>query len=243
MKVIHIAGFSNSGKTTFISALLPALEKLGKVGVIKHIGHHGYSLPDGKDTSRFFASGAAVSAGIDTRKSVLLLQENDLERVLDILCDAGMQFAVVEGFKEKPYRKVVIGNVPGASNVILQDPSVQDVLEHLSEFSDRVTPEGISKELQNGCPAGKTILVTTIALQGSSGKEQINDLRGHLDDKIREIGDVSIRLEYSENAETGGPQKFMIGVCSPDPMVAMEAALIAADLLLPFITQGRDVMQ
>ena len=46
MKVIHIAGFSNSGKTTFISGLLPELEKLGPVAVVKHIGHHGYSLAE-----------------------------------------------------------------------------------------------------------------------------------------------------------------------------------------------------
>ncbi len=85
MKVIHIAGFSNTGKTTFITELLPELEKLGPAGVIKHIGHHGYSLPEGKDTTRFFTAGAAASAGIDARKSVLLLQENDLERVLELL--------------------------------------------------------------------------------------------------------------------------------------------------------------
>ncbi len=79
MKVIHIAGFSNSGKTTFISALIPELEKHGPVGVIKHIGHHGYSLPEGKDTTRFFEAGATASAGIDIRKTVLVLQENNLE--------------------------------------------------------------------------------------------------------------------------------------------------------------------
>ncbi|HNJ81359.1 MAG TPA: molybdopterin-guanine dinucleotide biosynthesis protein MobB, partial [Methanoregulaceae archaeon] len=36
MKVIHIAGFSNTGKTTFIRELLPELENLGPTGVVKH---------------------------------------------------------------------------------------------------------------------------------------------------------------------------------------------------------------
>ena len=236
MKVIHIAGFSNSGKTTFISALIPELEKHGPVGVIKHIGHHGYSLPEGKDTTRFFAAGAAASAGIDTRKTVLVLQENDLERVLEILCDAGVQYAVVEGFKEKPYPKVVIGNVPGASNIILEDPSVEDVLAHIDDFSDLVTPEGLSKEIQHGCAPGMTTLVSMITIRGSSPKEQINKLRGELDEKIRELGNVAVRLEYSENTDTGGPQKLMIGICSPDPLVAIKATSVATDLLSSFIT-------
>jgi molybdopterin-guanine dinucleotide biosynthesis protein MobB len=237
MKVIHIAGFSNSGKTTFISALIPELEKLGPVGVIKHIGHHGYTLPEGKDTTRFFETGAAISAGIDAQKSVLLLQENNLEKVLEIFCDAGVQYAVVEGFKEKPYPKVVIGNVPGASNIILEDPSVEDVLAHLDDFSDRVTPEGLSKEIQHGCAPGMTTLVSMIAIQGNSQKEQINKLKKELDEKIRDFGNVAVRLKYSETTDTGGPQKLVIGICSPDPLVAIKAISVATDLLSSFITR------
>lgn len=235
MKVIHIAGFSNTGKTTFITKLLPELEKLGPVGVIKHIGHHGYSLPEGKDTTRFFAAGAAASAGIDARKSVLLLQENDLDRVLELLCDAGMQYAVVEGFKEKPYPKIVIGHVLGAEHIILKDPSVEDVLAHLGEFSDLVTPEGLSKEIQRDCTPGMTTLVSTIAIRRNRPKEKIVALREELG-KISELGDVSARLEYSGNNDAGSPLKLMIGICAPDPRLAIEAALFATDRLLPFIT-------
>lgn len=235
MKVIHIAGFSNTGKTTFITKLLPELEKLGPVGVIKHIGHHGYSLPEGKDTTRFFAAGAAASAGIDARKSVLLLQENDLDRVLELLCDAGMQYAVVEGFKEKPYPKIVIGHVPGAEHIILEDPSVEDVLAHLGEFSDLITPEGLSKEIQRDCTPGMTTLISTIAIRRNRPKEKIVALREELG-KISELGDVSARIEYSGNNDAGSPLKLMIGICAPDPRLAIEAALFATDRLLPFIT-------
>lgn len=238
MKVIHIAGFSNSGKTTFISTLIPELEKHGLVGVIKHIGHHGYSLPEGKDTTRFFVAGAAASAGIDTRKTVLVLQENDLERVLEILCDAGVQYAVVEGFKEKPYPKVVIGKVPGASNIILEDPSVEDVLAHIDDFSDLVTPEGLSKEIQHGCAPGVTPVVSIIAIQWNSPIEQIDDLREELNRKIRELGDVTVRLEYSENTETGGPRKLMIGVCAANLNTTIEAVLFVTKHLLPLIGPG-----
>jgi len=238
MKVIHIAGFSNTGKTTFITELLPELEKLGPVGVVKHVGHHGYTLPEGKDTTRFFAAGAASSVGIDSRQSVLLLQENNLERVLELLCDTGIQYAVVEGFKEKPYPKILIGNVPGAEHVILEDPLVKDVLEHLEGFFNLTTPEGLSKEIQRDCTPGMTTLVSTIPINRNSPKEKITDLRGELDKKIRELREVSARIEYSGNSEAGIPLKLIIGICAPEPRLAVEAALVATDLLLPFITGG-----
>lgn len=240
MKIIHIAGFSNSGKTTFIRALLPELEKRGPVGVVKHIGHHGYALPEGKDTTRFFAAGAAASAGIDAAKSVLLLQENDLERILELLCDAGIQYTVVEGFKEKPYPKIAIGDIPGAEHVILEDPLVEDVLAHLDEFSDLVTPEGLSKEIQRDCMPGMTTLVSTISIQRNSQTETIIALRAELDEKIRELGDISARLEFSGDTGAASPMKLIIGICAPDPRLAIEAALFATDLLIPFINGGEE---
>jgi molybdopterin synthase catalytic subunit len=233
MKIIHIAGFSNTGKTTFISALIPELEKIGAVGVVKHIGHHGYSLAEGKDTTRFFSAGAVASAGIDARKSVLILQENHLEQVLRILCDSGVEYAVVEGFKERPYPKVIIGEFPGAEKVLLRDPSVEDVLAHLDEFTDIFTPEGLSNEIQRTYGAGMTTLISTIAIKESSLKKQIPDLREELDKKVGELGDVSVRLEYSE---TGTQEKLIMGICGSDPGMVIAAATIATDHILPHIT-------
>ena len=236
MKVIHIAGFSNSGKTTFISALIPELKKLGTVGVVKHIGHHGYSLAEGKDTTRFFSAGAAASAGIDAQKSVLILQENNLEQVLEIFCDSGIEYAVVEGFKERPSPKIIIGEVPEAENVLLRDPSIEDVLSHLEEFSDIFTPEGLSKEIRRSCGAGMTTLISTIAIKGSSLKKQIPDLREELYEKVSELGDVSVRLEYSGTIEPGTPEKLIMGIYASDPGMVITAALIATDHLHPQIT-------
>jgi molybdopterin-guanine dinucleotide biosynthesis protein MobB len=235
MKVIHIAGFSNSGKTTFISTLIPELEKLGRVAVVKHIGHHGYSLAEGKDTTLFFEAGAKASVGIDAHKSVMILQENQLESILEMLCDSGAQYAVVEGFKENPFPKVVIGKVPGASNIILEDPSVEDVLAHIDDFSDLFTPEGLSKEIRHGCAPGVTTIIS-MTLPGRRPKKQIDKLRGELDEKIRDFGNVAVRLEYSETTDTGGPQNLMIGICSPDPLVAIKATSVATALLSSFIT-------
>jgi hypothetical protein len=81
-----------------------------------------------------------------------------------------------------------------------------------------------------------TILVSMIAIRGSSPKEQINKLRRELNEKIQDFGNVAVRLEYSETTETGGPQKLIIGICSPDPQVAIKVSAVATDLLSSFIT-------
>jgi len=63
MKRIHIVGKSNSGKTTFLEALLPVLLEMElRVGTIKHSGHaHELDKP-GKDSHRHRLAGGAPAA-------------------------------------------------------------------------------------------------------------------------------------------------------------------------------------
>ena len=219
MKVIHIAGFSNSGKTTFIRALLPELEKLGTTGVVKHIGHHGITLPEGKDTTLFFAAGSAASAGIDREKAVVILKETDLEHVLGMFCDAGVEYAVVEGFKERPYPKVVIGDIPGATAVLLTDPSVEQVLAHLDEFSELITREGFCKEMERTCAPGRVIQVSALTFKKPLSEEQVTRLSGQIGTAIG--GEVSVRLA---STTTTGVRTLLSWVCAADERTAFEAA-------------------
>jgi molybdopterin-guanine dinucleotide biosynthesis protein MobB len=98
MRIIHIVGLSNSGKTTFINTLIPELSRFGNVGVIKHLGDHKYSLEDGKDTTGFFRAGAQVSVGIDSDKSIIALRTNSLDAVLRLLLQQNTDFVIIEGF-------------------------------------------------------------------------------------------------------------------------------------------------
>lgn len=219
MKIIHIAGFSNAGKTTFIRELVPALERRGLTSVVKHIGHHGHSLPEGKDTTLFHEAGAAASIGIDAQKSVLILKETDLERILAMFCDAGVQYTIVEGFKEKSYPKVVIGNIAGATNVLLANPSVEEVLSHLGEFSDMVTRESFFRELEAGCDPGRVIQVSAIPL--AIPGDQITSLERESATLVSDLHEVSIRFA---SITTPGARTLLIGICAPDAETALEAA-------------------
>ena len=140
MKVISVVGYKKSGKTALVSALVQKLSGFGTVGTIKHMGEQRLN-PAETDTSRHFDAGADMVIGItgtgtvgagtsgtgtigtETVGSELVSFSRDsgLEDALDMLCDRGFDFAVVEGFKESNLPKIVLGDLHGVSNVILQD--------------------------------------------------------------------------------------------------------------------------
>lgn len=135
MKIIQIVGRSNSGKTTFIKDLVPELKKKGTVAVIKHLGDHDYRLEDGKDTTVFFDAGAEIAIGIDTNKSVIAIRSNTLERMLDLLLDQGIEYVIIEGFKQKQFPKIVIGNLT-IDHCVFTDPDIETVIQSLHRFAD-----------------------------------------------------------------------------------------------------------
>jgi molybdopterin-guanine dinucleotide biosynthesis protein MobB len=135
MKIIQVVGSSDSGKTTFIKKLIPALKKKGMVAVIKHLGDHTYYIEEGKDTTVFFDAGADISVGIDSHKAVAALRKNTLEDILSILFNQGIDFAIIEGFKQRTYPKIVIGNLT-TENCVLSNPSVGQVITSLDLFEN-----------------------------------------------------------------------------------------------------------
>jgi molybdopterin synthase catalytic subunit len=143
MKIIHIAGFSNSGKTTFILELIPALAKHGKVGIIKHLGHHLYATGEDaiqKDTSRFFDADAHFVAGIDAEKAVITIPCTSLADTAALYSNAGVEFAIIEGFKTLQCKKIWFGTqnqadeIGLASYCFLLNPTVDDVIQNLDAF-------------------------------------------------------------------------------------------------------------
>jgi molybdopterin-guanine dinucleotide biosynthesis protein MobB len=133
MKIVQVTGRSNTGKTTFIKSLIPLLKEKGRVAVIKHLGDHEYLLEQGKDTTGFFDAGAEVSAGIDGDKSVVVLRNNSLDMMLALLKNQGMDIVVIEGFKNRSFKKIVIGDLQ-TEGCILRNPAVEDVVASVDRF-------------------------------------------------------------------------------------------------------------
>ncbi|WP_319538745.1 molybdopterin-guanine dinucleotide biosynthesis protein B [uncultured Methanospirillum sp.] len=189
MKVIHIAGWSGSGKTTFIRDLVEALLPFGAVGTIKHIGDHVCDLPAGKDTSLHYNAGASVVAGIDREKTMITCRTISLPAALDQLSDAGVRYAVIEGFKNIPFQKVVIGDLDIPA--LIRNPKASDVISLIPSFDNYYTSGGLAKEIEE---IQGTFTMTT----GNAPHELSTDACTHLEDEVRTwdgVHDIRIRVQ------------------------------------------------
>ena len=136
MKIINIIGHSNSGKTTIVKELVPMLAENFTVGTIKHMGHHIFELPEGKDTTLHFEAGADCGTGIDAEKWVLTLRGTDVYNLLDIYALRGYAYCVIEGFKDEQFSCVVLGDLTTAKKVILRDATPAEIYAARDSFEE-----------------------------------------------------------------------------------------------------------
>jgi molybdopterin-guanine dinucleotide biosynthesis protein MobB len=105
MKAIAVVGTKKTGKTTVVTALVKSLSRYGRVGTIKNMA--GHSINRG-DTGRHFQAGAEVVIGLGEGQ-LRLKRGGSLHSALAELQEEGMDFAVVEGFKQSHLPKIVLG--------------------------------------------------------------------------------------------------------------------------------------
>jgi len=110
MKIISVVGYKKTGKTTLVGYLVKALKKHGSVGTVKHLHEHNINAPD-TDTWKHTQAGADVVVAVTPDELVKFSRNNDLTTALDELANAGMDFAVVEGFKDSKLPKIALGDV------------------------------------------------------------------------------------------------------------------------------------
>jgi molybdopterin synthase catalytic subunit len=118
MKIISIVGYKKTGKTTLVERLVKALKERGSVGTVKHLHDHSMHTPN-TDTWKHARAGADVVIGVTPHELVKFLNENSLDRALSELANEGMDFAVVEGFKDSDLPKIALGDVE-VPNIILR---------------------------------------------------------------------------------------------------------------------------
>ena len=108
--VLAVSGLHNSGKTTLLEKLLPALRSRGlKVGVIKHDGHDFTPDVPGTDSYRVGEAGAEVVAVYSVQRYLLTeafrLTEQDL---LALFERHGYDLVLLEGFKDSGWPKIEV---------------------------------------------------------------------------------------------------------------------------------------
>ncbi len=107
-RILAVSGVKNSGKTTFLTKLIPALRDLGvKTAVIKHDGHSFLPDREGTDTCRLLEAGAYGAAVFDGEKFQAVKYAQVTERdLLALFPEADL--ILLEGFKHSPYLKLEI---------------------------------------------------------------------------------------------------------------------------------------
>ncbi|MDD1667884.1 MAG: molybdopterin-guanine dinucleotide biosynthesis protein MobB [Methanomicrobiales archaeon] len=237
MKVIPVAGTSGSGKTSFILALIPLLSRMGPVGTVKHVGHHAMEVPEGKDTTVMFATGARAVAGIDLEKTIVTLRSTSVIDALDLLAGQGVAFAVVEGFKGSRWPKIVIGDLE-AEGILLRNPSPEDVIRNLDRFPDYVTLGELLHELGEACrEQGQpcTTATATIPLPALV-KEDSLELPALVRDMEALSGIRGARAAIRHGALFGGADELIVAVAAG----SAEEASSALQVALPGCLEDRE---
>lgn len=108
--VVGLAGYSGSGKTTFLEKLIAELKVRGyRVGVIKHTSHPVEFDRPGKDTWRHARAGADVVALAAADNVAVVRKFKSAPGPEDVLpLVDGVDLIIVEGFKKGSWPKIEI---------------------------------------------------------------------------------------------------------------------------------------
>lgn len=131
MKVVCLAGPSDSGKTTLVEELVPRLAEAGRVATVKSIHHDIEIDTPGADTHRHRTAGAETVVGVTPELTfditargkrdppdepdATLFETDDselraLSSTLTRLERRGYDVVVVEGFSEAPLPTILVGD-------------------------------------------------------------------------------------------------------------------------------------
>jgi molybdopterin synthase catalytic subunit len=156
MKVICVAGYKNSGKTTLVTRLVEALSEKGSTGTVKQMLHHRFN-PENTDTGKHFDAGADIVAAITDSELVTIKRNPALEDALDSLADSGADFAIVEGAKSSGLPKIFLGEPEESdevSNIIVQLPEKGDwdidaLVQLILDQSEWVTLDSLIRKVRS----------------------------------------------------------------------------------------------
>jgi molybdopterin-guanine dinucleotide biosynthesis adapter protein len=128
-KIIGVAGFKNSGKTTLVEKLVIALTQQGlRISTVKH-AHHSFDIDhEGRDSFRHRSAGATEVAVVSKSRWAIIheLREEAEPPLGDILGKlAPCDLVIVEGYKRDGHDKIEVRNLALDSPVLAgDDPTI-----------------------------------------------------------------------------------------------------------------------
>ena len=154
MRVLGVAGPSDSGKTTTVAALTSQLRNRGSVATVKHLTHEPDVDTEGKDTDRHRAAGAAHTVDITEAGGWFATGDNrTLDAVLDDLTPH-VDYTLVEGFSGRHLPTVVLGGRETAPPVVAEAPcadalDLEAVLDRIETITPTETPRSLAAAVRD----------------------------------------------------------------------------------------------
>ncbi|MGB8631918.1 MAG: molybdopterin-guanine dinucleotide biosynthesis protein B [Xanthobacteraceae bacterium] len=112
MRVIGLAGWSGSGKTTVVTKVIPVLVERGlRVATVKHAHHDFDTDQPGKDSWLHRRAGASEVAIVSDRRWAIIheLRQEAEPELMEVLAKLSpVDLVIVEGFKRHPHPKLEV---------------------------------------------------------------------------------------------------------------------------------------
>lgn len=110
--IVSIVGWTNSGKTTFITKLIPVLKSRGyRIATIKHNAHKFEIDKEGKDSWRHRQAGAETVI-LSSKEKIAFIKEIKgevaVEELVSRYIDQEIDLVIVEGYKTGSVPKIEI---------------------------------------------------------------------------------------------------------------------------------------
>lgn len=119
--IVSVVARSNTGKTTLLEALIPALKERGlRVALVKHHHHESSFDTPGKDTHRLAEAGADLVVGVSPVQVATFSREAgsaDLDAVIARHC-AGYDLVLTEGYKRGDYPKIEVNRAARSTKLL-----------------------------------------------------------------------------------------------------------------------------
>ncbi len=134
-RVIGVAGFKNSGKTTLVEKLVRHLTGVGfRISTVKH-AHHSFDLDhEGRDSFRHRAAGATEVAVVSQQRYAIMheLRGDDAPSLTEIIQKlAPCDLVIVEGYKRDSHDKIEVRNVAlDHPKLAGDDPTIVAIAAH-----------------------------------------------------------------------------------------------------------------
>ena len=205
MRIISVVGYKKTGKTTLVEQLIKSLKNHGSVGTIKHLHDTSLNLPN-TDTWKHVQAGAEITIGVTPKELVKFSYKNDLESALDELANSGMDFTVVEGFKDSQLPKIALGEVNAPNTVIhlekIENADIGEIVNTVRKLPEYHTLDSLIHKIRCSKDIGRAGAIGTFTgiVRAVSGdiRTEFLEFEEHSEVAQRKMNEICIDLKKKE---------------------------------------------